>query len=207
MRYIPSELSNEISGKYCLISDADKSKISVACQKLHKKVIEENSRINSFRMENPHLNVPFSIPKGKNRKFIKKGIENIKNAFDWGKNSFDIDSLDESFVRGIAGRITPELYIKETAEYRQNGVRILGASVTPPDAYKMKLFEIPDFMRFLKNQLKSEDPMDKVRAAFYSHLHLARIHPFNDGNGRTARIFQDVILDNLGFPSPVIEAV
>ena len=38
--------------------------------------------------------------------------------------------------------------------------------------------------------------------AIVSHLYLAWIHPFSDGNGRTARIVECQILLNSGVPSP-----
>lgn len=37
-------------------------------------------------------------------------------------------------------------------------------------------------------------------AAFDAHLRLARIHPFNDSNGRTARLLMNLILARAGFP-------
>jgi Fic family protein len=36
--------------------------------------------------------------------------------------------------------------------------------------------------------------------AFEAHLRLVRIHPFNDGNGRTARLLMNLILARSGFP-------
>jgi len=41
-------------------------------------------------------------------------------------------------------------------------------------------------------------------AAIYAHFHMARIHPFIDGNGRTSRVTQDIILNSYGFPLPII---
>ena len=205
MKYIPTILSSEIKEKYDLINNADKSIISVSCKKLYGKAIMEDSRINSFRIEHPNLKVPFSIPKGKKRKFIKEGIENIKKAFEWGKNNFELNTLDEYFIKEIAGRITPELYAGEIAQYRERGTAISGASVTPPYPEKIRI-EMPRLAESLKDRLVKRETLNIVGAAFYSHLHLARIHPFVDGNGRTARILQDVILDHFGFPLPIIKS-
>lgn len=51
------------------------------------------------------------------------------------------------------------------------------------------------------------DPHDSVIApailrAVYAHLYLAWIHPFGDGNGRTARLMEFMILARAGVPSP-----
>jgi len=43
-----------------------------------------------------------------------------------------------------------------------------------------------------------------LHAAAYAHLHMARIHPFEDGNGRTSRIIQNAILRKGGLPPAVI---
>lgn len=38
------------------------------------------------------------------------------------------------------------------------------------------------------------------RTAFQAHLHLVNIHPFNDGNGRTARLLMNLLLLRGGYP-------
>jgi Fic family protein len=52
----------------------------------------------------------------------------------------------------------------------------------------------------------SPDPMMKLPFAFIkaiiAHLYLAWIHPFGDGNGRTARLIEFFVLANAGVPSP-----
>ena len=37
-------------------------------------------------------------------------------------------------------------------------------------------------------------------AAFTAHLRLVSIHPFNDGNGRTARLLMNLLLIRSGYP-------
>ncbi len=41
---------------------------------------------------------------------------------------------------------------------------------------------------------------DTPRAAFTAHRRLVDIHPFNDGNGPTARLLMNLILIRAGFP-------
>jgi hypothetical protein len=45
---------------------------------------------------------------------------------------------------------------------------------------------------------------EPIQKALYTHLHLARIHPFYDGNGRLARLIQNCILNKDGFPPIII---
>jgi Fic family protein len=44
--------------------------------------------------------------------------------------------------------------------------------------------------------------LDAVLKAVVAHLYLAWIHPFGDGNGRTARLVEFFILANAGIPFP-----
>jgi Fic family protein len=41
---------------------------------------------------------------------------------------------------------------------------------------------------------------DSLETAFEAHLTLVKIHPFNDGNGRTARLLMNLILIRAGYP-------
>jgi Fic family protein len=58
--------------------------------------------------------------------------------------------------------------------------------------------EIPalmgDFVAWLRHTPPSPD------AAFTAHRRLVDIHPFNDGNGRTARLLMNLILIRAGYP-------
>lgn len=47
--------------------------------------------------------------------------------------------------------------------------------------------------------------MPPVLIAFTFHLRYVSIHPFFDGNGRTARIFMNIILIAMGYPPVIIE--
>jgi cell filamentation protein, protein adenylyltransferase len=58
--------------------------------------------------------------------------------------------------------------------------------------------EIPALMGDLAAWLKSAP--DTPETAFMAHLRLVDIHPFNDGNGRTARLLMNLILIRGGYP-------
>jgi Fic family protein len=51
-----------------------------------------------------------------------------------------------------------------------------------------------DFAAWLKEQ------PDTPETAFTAHLRLVSIHPFNDGNGRSARLLMNLILIRAGYP-------
>ncbi len=58
--------------------------------------------------------------------------------------------------------------------------------------------EIPPLMGDFANWLGSAPAAPET--AFMAHLRLVDIHPFNDGNGRTARLLMNLILIRAGYP-------
>ncbi len=206
MKYIDRDLMKEMKDKYSYFVSRDLSEIRLRADKLERKALEKMSQIHSFKIENPFTRVPYCVPKNNARQSIKKGIKNLRKAFLWGCNNFDPEEFDESFIRSVAGKITPQLYAGPFAEYRDSGVTVAGASTTPPYPEKVMRKEIPFFERELKRKLTSKDDFNQLESAIFSHFHIARIHPFKDGNGRTARVCQDVILSHFLFPVPIIMA-
>lgn len=206
MKYLSQILKDEIREKDRLVRTCYSTHSIAKYQKLAEKSIEKNAQIHSYRIEHPEFHIQFSVPRNKNRKFIKEGIKNIENAFKWGTKNFDTNNFNESLIREIAIRVTPEIYNGENATYRDRGTAIKGASVTPPYPEKLITCEIPWFEESLREQLTCPDIVNRIETAIFAHLHIARIHPFVDGNGRTARILQDVILNHSGIPTPIIEA-
>ena len=59
--------------------------------------------------------------------------------------------------------------------------------------------EIPALMRAFVEWLRSSPSEPEV--AFEAHRRLVAIHPFNDGNGRTARLLMNLVLLRGGYPA------
>jgi Fic family protein len=57
--------------------------------------------------------------------------------------------------------------------------------------------EVPSLMNDFSQWLRNVP--DNPETAFLSHLKLVRIHPFNDGNGRTARLLMNLVLIRAGY--------
>lgn len=93
----------------------------------------------------------------------------------------------------ILDRIDPE----NAGLYRRTGVRITGTDYTPANAAKVPAL-MKDAYRMLNE--KGGEPME---AAACIHQRVVDIHPFIDGNGRTARLLLNLYLMRNGYP-PVI---
>ena len=84
--------------------------------------------------------------------------------------------------------------------YRRVPVRISGSAVVLPNPKKVQTL-MDDFFKWLKNETK----MHAVELASEAHYRFVTIHPFVDGNGRTARLLMNMILMMKGFPPAIIK--
>lgn len=102
-------------------------------------------------------------------------------------------SFQEDAVRGI----------RQTAgQYRRYGVEITNTTHVPPahEDVARYLAEMCDYVRSHWRQF-NDDLEDALHLAAYVMWRINWIHPFTDGNGRTARIVSYVVLSiRLGFP-------
>ena len=97
-----------------------------------------------------------------------------------------IRQLNRYFIRGASEALTPGAYRK--------GLNQVG-KFTPPDQE-----DVPGLMRSFALWLRSEDEeIHPVIKAGLAHIHLIAIHPFWDGNGRTARGLATLLLQRSPF--------
>lgn len=103
--------------------------------------------------------------------------------------------LTEMDVRTLHGLVVRRSHPDIAGRYADQGRYVLtefGRHGFPSPA------EIPALMGDFAAWLGGAD--DRPRTAFAAHLRLVNIHPFNDGNGRTARLLMNLILIRGGYP-------
>lgn len=84
---------------------------------------------------------------------------------------------------------------EQAGQYRTEQVFITGTTYVPPVAA-----EVPGLMQeFLSEFAEKRKTLHPVQLAAYAHRRLVDIHPFQDGNGRTARLLMNLILINAGY--------
>lgn len=83
--------------------------------------------------------------------------------------------------------------------YRNVPVRIAGSTVILPNPRKVQ-----SLMDVFCTWLKKSTKMHPVELAAEAHYRLVTIHPFIDGNGRTARLLMNMILMMQGYPPAII---
>ena len=109
-------------------------------------------------------------------------------------------TISEMLIRNLHRIIIQETDREWAGRYRNANVIIGGAKHAPPDA-----LQVPQKMQDLIIWLNSrKDKMNVVELAALFHHKLVHIHPFFDGNGRTARIAMNLLLMQAGYPLAVI---
>lgn len=115
--------------------------------------------------------------------------------------------LKESYsVKAITAEGAPTTKRAEVGKYKSQPNHVLTA--TGEMFYFATPEETPAKMEELLNWYREKSISENVNPAFLAaefHYRFIRIHPFYDGNGRTARILMNFILMKFGFPPVVIK--
>lgn len=106
-------------------------------------------------------------------------------------------------VRQIHKLVLLQIDDENAGQYRKTNVRIAGSKHIPPEAWQIPQ-RMTDWEKWLKD---AEKKMRPVEVAALAHHQLTAIHPFLDGNGRTARLVMNLILFRAGYPPAVIQRV
>lgn len=101
--------------------------------------------------------------------------------------------LDENTICQLHARIVARSRPDIAGIYSPYARRIAGSSVVFPNPAK-----IPELMRNLGHELEAGEKTPEH--AFDVHFKLTAIHPFSDGNGRTARLLMNLMMIRGGYP-------
>lgn len=103
--------------------------------------------------------------------------------------------FNERSLKDIHALVLHGIDAENAGRYRTLNVRIAGSRHVPPDALKVQ--ELMDsYFTFYDTELPRMHP---VLLAAHLHEKLVTIHPFIDGNGRTARLVMNLILLQHGY--------
>lgn len=101
--------------------------------------------------------------------------------------------IDENTVRELHRRIVARSQPEIGGVYSTLPRRIAGSPVIFPNPAK-----IPQLMKEYGERLVNAEPAPA--SSFDAHYRLVAIHPFTDGNGRTARLLMNLFLLREGYP-------
>ena len=110
----------------------------------------------------------------------------------------DKEPISEWNIKNIHGLVLKEIDDDNAGKYRNENVKIKGATHNPPD-----YLIVPKLMENLVLNYENWDKYHPIIRAALLHGELVKIHPFVDGNGRTSRLVMNLSLMNSGY-LPVI---
>lgn len=139
---------------------------------------------NSFKIEGKE---PREIYEAINH---KKALELV---FDNLQNN---QEFDEKFIKKLNETINKD--IKDTEGYRKVTAFIRGSEHIPPEPEK-----VPNLMNYFVYNYNHDEQDNFTKIAKY-HIELEKIHPFEDGNGRTGRLLINYELLKNNLPPVVI---
>lgn len=109
--------------------------------------------------------------------------------------------LDEWTIKSLHQLVLKNIDADNAGRYRDQNVMISGADHCPPDALL-----VPEQMQaFIGWYQQEADKLHPVERAARVHGEFVKIHPFIDGNGRTARLLMNLELMKAGFPATIIQ--
>ena len=161
-------------------------------------ILRRNNRINSIHSSlaieanSLTINQVKDVINGKLVMGPQKEIQEVKNAYEAYEKINEINPYAISDLKRIHGIMT-FLTIDESGEFRKGNEGVFDGDVCIFMAPK------PEFVNSLMNQLfewmKSEkDNIHPLILSSIFHYEFVFIHPFSDGNGRMARLWQNVLL-------------
>ena len=126
---------------------------------------------------------------------------NHAQAFDWiaEKSRKPLKNFTENDLLALHKMILSGIDNQNAGFYRNVPVRLSGSRTVLPNPRK-----VPDLMSAFHQWLQSSQDIHPVDLAAEAHYRLVTIHPFVDGNGRTARLLMNFILLCHGYPPAII---
>ncbi len=106
-------------------------------------------------------------------------------------------TIDDKTICELHRRIVLRSQPDIAGIYSSHAHRIAGSSAIFPNPAK-----IPNLMEAFGRQLSHVEPTPQE--SFNAHFRLVAIHPFSDGNGRTARLLTNLMLLRAGYPPVAI---
>ena len=134
-------------------------------------------------------------------KSLREHLEaiNHKEAIEYIEESLK-EPLTQGLIKNIHGIVLKGIDDKNAGTYRKVNVHISGAKHTPPEFVHVQE-EMDKFENWYNTKAKDIHPV--LRSAMV-HTEFVGIHPFIDGNGRTARLLMNIELLKAGYPPVVI---
>ena len=151
---------------------------------IHSSLAIENNQLSLFDVED--------VINGKIVVGEQKDIQEVKNAYEAYEQIDKVDPYSLDDLKKVQGILT-FLLEKDAGKFRNHGEAVYDGDIKIFVAPPHKL--VPSLMQKLFEWMdKNKNIINPLILSSVFHYEFLFIHPFSDGNGRTARIWQTVIL-------------
>lgn len=184
-----------------------------AAQRIHQLYLAKGAAAttaiegNSLSEEEVEKIIEGSLKLPPSQQYLADEVENIVDAVNMitrriysdGKAPINVDFLKELNRLVLRGLEVPEEVVP--GEIRKHKVVVGRYRCAPPEDCEYLLERLCDVLENFPSTKDAKAQYSIVKAVF-AHLYFVWIHPFGDGNGRTARLLELYILLCAGFPQP-----
>lgn len=141
------------------------------------------------------------------QRYLQVEVENVLNALGELARQFETGAapeLDTEWIRAQNRRVLANLETDDhvvPGEYTTSQLVVGAYRAAPPEDVPLLMDRLTAWLDELTAEQDEQDDIRFFRAflaATLGHLYLAWIHPFGDGNGRTARLLECAILTRSG---------
>lgn len=188
-------------------------------RRLHRIYLAKGARAttaiegNTLSEEDVLKRIEGTLEAPESKKYLVQEVDNIVQA---------CNSIFQGCIVGEVKAITPE-FIKELNAKVLNGLKVdesvnpghirtydVGVGTYKGAPYQDCEYLLQQLCAWLREPFWNPPGHEytivyAVIKAVIAHLYLAWIHPFGDGNGRTARLVEFLILSNAGVPMPATQ--
>ena len=109
-------------------------------------------------------------------------------------------ALCEKDILRVHSLVLENIETEFAGRFRNGQVRILGANFIPPNFIKVHEL-VKELVAYVN---RNPDKLDPIELVAKLHHRFVWIHPFFDGNGRTARLLMNLVLMKFGYPPAII---
>lgn len=143
---------------------------------------------------------------------LKDTVEakNLSHALDYFYDLvLQLTPITLTDIRTIHKLILTGIDDRNAGIYRRVQVRISGSEFESPDPSRVELMmmEFGNWLNVVSNKEDTDNQVpfiDPIVVACAAHAWFVYIHPFVDGNGRTARLLMNLLLLREGYPLTII---
>lgn len=132
---------------------------------------------------------------------ILLGMKKALDLISQPSYKISTEHLQQIYQLAIGPGLSPENQIPAGSLYRHDSVNVVGHRMGDHVHMGLAAEKLPAYMAEFIAFAQAKDDFEPLYKAAILHFYLAYLHPYFDGNGRTARLFHLWHLVQAGFPA------